>query len=331
MEMQLHPDDREKVQEILSVLNREEKFLLTTHRNLDGDAIGSELALYDMLRAMGKEVVIVNQDRTPAIYRFLPYTRKVKLCGEVVDAEIKPDVSIVIDCGSPERTGKVFSLIKKAEFIINIDHHFSNSGFANINWINHRFSATGEMVYFILSFDGRTLTKKEANCLYTAVLTDTGGFVHNISQHTMNVVQNLVASGAEPEEIARKVYCERPLRSVKLLSSSLNSLQFNRQEKVCWMKVDKDMYRSTGTKEEDTEGFIDILIKIKEAGIVFLLKEGKDRIKASLRSKGNFDVERIAAEFGGGGHKKAAGCYFENVTIEQAEKKILAAIRRSTS
>jgi len=330
MEMQLYPDDREKVREILAVLERGQSFILTTHRNLDGDAIGSELALYDMLKGMGKEVVIVNQDKIPAIYRFLPYTRNIKVCDEIIESEIKPDVSIVIDCGSPERTGKVFSLIKKAEFIVNIDHHLSNSKFANINWINRKFSATGEMIYFVLSSDGRVLTKEEANCLYTAVLTDTGSFVHNISPYTMNVAHNLVAAGAEPENIAKKVYFERPLKSVKLLSLSLNSLQFDRQKKVCWMRVDKEMYRRTGTKEEDTEGFIDILIKIKETGIVFLLKEGKDKIKVSLRSKWNFDVERIAAEFGGGGHKKAAGCFFENISIEQAEKKILSAIRTSS-
>ncbi len=328
MKMQLKPEDKKKVREIISAMKEGKEFLLTAHRNIDGDAIGSELAFYSMLKKMGKKAVIVNQDRTPAIYRFLPFAGKVKVSGMGVTPD-KPDVSIVIDCGSPERTGKVFSLIKKSRVVINIDHHFSNSGFASINWINHRFSATGEMAYFILSYGGRMLTKKEAECLYTAILTDTGGFIHNISPYTMGIAQNLVAAGAEPEQIARNVYFEKPLRSVKLLSLCLNTLQFDRQNKFCWMKVDRDMYRQTGTKEEDTEGFVDLLAKIKEANIVFFLKEFGKGVKASLRSKGNFDVERIAAQFGGGGHKRAAGCYFENISIEQAEKKVLSAIRKN--
>lgn len=339
MEMQLHPDDKKKVREIASLLKNGKSFLLTTHRNIDGDAIGSELALYAMLKKTGKEVVIINQDSTPAIYRFLPSAGKVRINDGVVKSGIKPDVSIVIDCGAADRTGKVFELVKKSGIVINVDHHFSNPGFGDINWINHRFSATGEMLYFILASDGRMITKKEAECLYTAILTDTGSFVHNIGPHTMEVVRDLVAAGALPERIAKKVYFERPLKSIKLLSLCLNNLQFDRQKKICWMKVDKNMYRRTGTKEEDTEGFIDLIVKIKEADVVFFLKESGSPekqakpagiIKASLRSKGNFDVERIAAEFGGGGHKKAAGCYFENTTLEQAEKTLLAAIHKTS-
>ena len=327
--LQLNPEEAAKVREIAAVLKKGKSFLLTTHRNIDGDAIGSELALYAMLKKNGKEVTIINHDAIPAVYSFLPSVEKAMVSNGAVKTEMKPDVSVVIDCGTADRTGKVFEIVKKSGVIINVDHHFSNPGFGDINWINHRFSAAGEMIYFILSEGGRIVTAKEAECLYTALITDTGSFVHNIGPYTMDIAGELAAAGAAPEKIAKKIYFERPLKSVKLLSLCLSGLKFERRNKICWIKVDKSMYRRTGTKEEDTEGFIDILVRIKEADVVFFLKESGKTIKASLRSKERFDVEKIAAVFGGGGHKKAAGCYFEGSTLEQAERKILAAIRRN--
>ena len=326
MEIQLGYSDAKKVSEIVDVLEKERVFLLTTHRNIDGDGIGSELALYSALKRAGKEVIIVNQDSTPVIYRFLPYTKSIHSCTSEIS--ISPDVAIIIDCGSIDRTGNVFKLMKKAKIIVNIDHHISNQGFANINWTNPVFSATGEMVYFLISHFNKDISKKEADCLYTAILTDTGCFIYNISPFTMGVVQDLINKGTSPEKIAKKVYLERPLRSVKLLSLALNNLQFDREKKVCWMKVSKDMYRTTRTKEEDTEGFIDLLVKIKEANIVFLIKEAHNTVKVSLRSKGRADVERIASRFGGGGHKKAAGCYFTGLSLDEVEQKILNEIER---
>ena len=327
MEIQLGYSDAKKVSEIVDVLEKERVFLLTTHRNIDGDGIGSELALYSALKRAGKEVIIVNQDSTPVIYRFLPYTKSVHSCTSEIS--INPDVAIIIDCGSIDRTGNVFKLMKKAKIIVNIDHHISNQGFANINWTNPVFSATGEMVYFLISHFNKDISKKEADCLYTAILTDTGCFIYNISPFTMGVVHDLINRGTSPEKIAKKVYLERPLRSIKLLSLALNNLQFDREKKVCWMKVTRDMYRTTRTKEEDTEGFIDLLVKIKEANIVFLIKEAHNTVKVSLRSKGRTDVERIASRFGGGGHKKAAGCYFTGLSSDEVEQKILNEIERT--
>lgn len=329
MEIRLHYNDRKKVQEIVSILKKGGSFLLTTHRNIDGDALGSELSLYSMLKKMEKKVVIINHDSVPTIYRFLPNARKVKVSNQDIRGEVKFDTSIVIDCGCADRTGKVFELVKKSEIIINIDHHFSNHNFGDVNWINSGFSATGEMVYFLLTDGNRKITVEEAQCLYTSILTDTGNFMHNIGFYTMDVVRDLVSAGAKPEEIAKKVYFERPLKSIKLLSLCLNNLQFDRQNRICWMKADRKMFYLTGTKEEDTEGFIDILVRIKEADVVFFLKECEGMVKASLRSRRGRDVDRIAARFGGGGHKKAAGCYFEGITLEDAEERILCALRRT--
>lgn len=328
MESLLKYNDLKCISEIVKVLERERYFLITSHQNLDGDAIGSELALYSALKSKGKDVMIVNQDTTPAIYRFLPWSRKVQT--SISKISVTPDVAIVIDCGSPERTGNISRVIKKARTLINIDHHFSNSDFADINWVNHNFSATGEMIYFLLLHFKKDISKKEAECLYTAILTDTGNFIYNLKPSTLSVVQNLINKGASPEEIARKVYLERPLNSFKLLSLALNTLQFDKTKKVCWMKVTRDMYRITRTKEEDTEEFIDLLVKIKEANIVFLLKETDSMVKVSLRSKGRCEVESIASKFGGGGHKKAAGCHFKSISIDEAEKMILKEISTSS-
>ncbi|MCM8830558.1 MAG: DHH family phosphoesterase, partial [Candidatus Omnitrophica bacterium] len=203
MEIRLQPNDEKKISDIVGVLEKGNYFLLTTHRNIDGDSIGSELALYSALKRAGKTVIIVNQDNIPVIYRFLPYTKRVHIYTSEI--QIKPDVAIVIDCGSPDRTGNVFKLVRKANIVVNIDHHFSNQGFAQFNWINHNFAATGEMVYLLIYHFNKNISKKEAECIYTAILTDTGSFIYNISPFTMSVVQDLISKGISPEKIAKKV------------------------------------------------------------------------------------------------------------------------------
>ncbi|MGI6595139.1 MAG: hypothetical protein GX554_05325 [Elusimicrobia bacterium] len=326
MKIRLGYKDARKVSEIVKVLTKESSFMLTAHKNIDGDAIGSELAMYSALKRAGKDVCIVNQDAVPPIYRFLPNSKKIRLSAKELSKP--PEVAVIIDCGCADRTGDVFEIIKKVKITINIDHHFSNTKFADINWVSHKFSATGEMLYFVVSQLNKNVSKNEAECLYTAILTDTGRFIYNINPFTMKVVQDLILKGAAPEKIAKKIYLERPLKSVKLLSLALESLKFEKKRKFAWMKVTKEMYRKSKTRVEDTEGFIDLLLKIKEANIVFLIKETQGVIKVSLRSKGRYDVDKIASKFGGGGHKKAAGCYFSGISLDKAEEKIIKEIER---
>jgi len=324
MEMQLKNHEVKTLGKIKKIILEKDNFLITSHYNLDGDAIGSELALYILLKKLGKRVEIVNHDNTPAIYEFLPCADKIKtMPGK---SFLNPGASIVVDCPEIERAGKVSAFAAKAPVVINIDHHFSNKSFGSVNFTGALYSATGEMVYFLLSLFGGIM-KNQAECLYAALITDTGKFIYNLGPYTMKIADNLVESGAEPEKIARKIYMEKPLKSLRLLALALKTLKYEEDTGVCWMIVGKSMYKAAGAGREDTEGFVELLISRKEARAAFLLKE-EDGIRASLRSKGGYDVEKIARKFGGGGHKQASGCRFENIPATAAAEKILLEIRK---
>lgn len=312
------------IDKIVALLHKEDKFIITTHYNIDGDGLGSEIALYILLKKLGKKVEIVNQDKTPEIYKFLPYVKDIRDTPSEYLAE--PNVSIVLDCGTLKRAGKISSIVKKTPIILNIDHHFSNIGFGTINFVGVGYSSTGEMVLKILERYGE-LSKKQAICLYTSIITDTGSFIYNIGKNTLMSVQKLIETGISPEEISRKIYMQKPLKSVKLLTLALETLDYNLKEKVCWMYVDKKMYEATKTRAENTEGFVEMLQSIKGFKVVFLLKEDKS-IKISLRSKEGYDVERVARKFGGGGHKQAAGCELKNSSISESISKMFTEIKK---
>ena len=321
----IYVNDSSVINRICNIITVNKSFLITTHYNIDGDGLGSEIAFYLLLKTLGKKVEMVNDDKVPCMYRFLPCIKEIKTVSDIHIR--KPDVSIVLDCGVLERTGKVAVLVQKTPITINIDHHFSNTGFGTVNFISDSYSSTGEMVYSILK-QRYKISKKQAICLYTAILTDTGKFTYNIKPYTMSIAQQLIEIGISPEKIAEKVYMEKPLKSLNLLALVLGTLKYEKDTGVCWMTVNKEMYATTGTKEQDTEGFIEILMNIKEAKAVFLLKEENDSIKASLRSKGRYDVEKIARKFGGGGHKQASGCRLKNVSLSIAAEKLLEEIRK---
>ncbi|HNS33214.1 MAG TPA: bifunctional oligoribonuclease/PAP phosphatase NrnA [bacterium] len=319
----LKVQDRAVIDKIWETISEKEKFLITSHYNIDGDGLGSEIALYILLKKSGKKVEIVNHDDVPAIYEFLPCAGEVKnISGMNIP---HPDVSIVVDCGTIERTGSVETFARQAPVIVNIDHHFSNTRFGTVNFVGEDYSATGEMVYFLLEKQGM-LSKDQADCLYTAILTDTGRFIYNMGCNTLAVARELIKAGALPENIARRVYMEKPLKSLRLLSLALRTLKYEKEIGVCWMKVDKKMYMDTGTTEEETEGFVEMLMSTRESKAAFLIKEG-DGIKVSMRSKGLYDVEMISRKFGGGGHRMAAGCMFRDSSITLASKKIIEALK----
>jgi len=323
MAVKLKIKDREKVEKISEILKSKNSFIITSHVNIDGDAIGSEIALFIALKKIGKKVEIINQDKIPSIFKFLPYSRAIKVFRKKIEIN-NFEVGIVIDCGSLDRTGKIKELIKNLPFIINIDHHLTNSEFGDINWGNPSFSSSGEMIYFIC----KKLTKinrNQAICLYTSILYDTCCFVHHLSDYTLDVIKDLISKKIEPEKIAQKIFYEKSIKSVNLFKFALETLKFDK--KICSMKITKEMFKKVHAKEEHTEGFVEFLISIKGVEVGILFKEKENGVKVSMRSKGNIDVENIAKKFGGGGHREAAGCFFENREIEEVEHLIMEELR----
>lgn len=325
MKVKLPFEEESKIGEILKVLRKRDNFLITSHINSDGDAIGSELALYITLKSLNKKVEIINQDKIPAIFKFLPYSDEIKIFKKELK-KLTFNVSIVIDSGNIDRIGDVKYIVENSRFLVNIDHHVTNSSFGNINWTNPEYSSCGEMIYLLLERLGQ-IEKQQAICLYTSILYDTCGFIHHLSKYTLEIVKNLYNIDIKPEEIARKIFYERSISSVRLLKLCLKTIKYSPKYKLCTMKVKREFYDLTKAKEEDTEGFVEFLVSIKGVEIAILFKEKKDGIKVSMRSKGKVDVENIAKKFGGGGHREAAGCFFKNLKMNEVENIIMKEIK----
>ncbi len=315
------------IRKIASALKRYKSFLITSHINPDGDSIGSQIALALLLKKMKKKVVIINENTVPRTYRFLPHSNLITNYELRITNYGSFQAVIVLDCGNLERTGKVGSLISKFKILINIDHHSDNTKFGNLNWIDKKASSVAEQIFSLSRILKIPLNKELATLLYTGIATDTGSFQYHLLPATHKIIATLISRGAVPEEIAENVYHNLSFNSLKLFGLALATLKESKNHQVCWMKITKEIYRKTKSSVEDTDSFIDFLQQIKEAKILFILKElSKNKSKVSFRSIGKIDVQKIAKKFGGGGHRNAAGAVL-NEPIEEAEKVILKAIK----
>lgn len=292
---------------IIDIISRNETFLITSHERPDGDALGSELALYHMLRAGGKTVVVYNQDQTPGDYRFLPG-------ADVIVHELPPtesfDAAFILDCSELDRVGREAGRIRKIIQLVNIDHHVSNGGFCDVTLLDAGASSTGELIYRLAEAMALKLTPEVATNLYAAILTDTGGFCYgNTTRDALVIAGRLVETGARPQWISENIYENAPLVKIRLLTVVLESLALDLNGKVASMIVTRENIACAGALQEHTEGFVDLPRTIEGVEISILFNELETNyFKLSIRSKGRFDVERVAGKFGGGGHVNAAGC-----------------------
>ena len=295
------------LEKIAAMINSYRTFLLTSHVRLDGDALGSELALYHILSEMGKEVIIYNQDKTPDNYRFL--TGSVNIVHTLPDLN-KYDVVFVLDCSDLERIGNQAFVIGKMERIINIDHHISNGSFCELTYIDRESSSTGELLYRLIMQMSVVPTRDVANNLYAAIVTDTGGFRYrNTGRETLLAAGDLVGKGADPQWLSENIYENNPQEKIRLMTKSLETLSFDFNGRAASMVVYLEAIASTGALSEHIEGFVDIPRAIQGVDIsVLYLELSKNYYRLSLRSKGKINVETVARRFGGGGHANAAAC-----------------------
>jgi phosphoesterase RecJ-like protein len=292
---------------IIDIINRNATFLITSHERPDGDALGSELAFYHMLKACGKTATVYNQDETPGHYRFLPG-------AAVIVNDLPPtesfDTAFILDCSELDRVGREAGQIRKIRKIINIDHHVSNNGFCDATLLDAEASSTGELIYRLAEAMALKLTPEMATNLYAAILTDTGGFCYgNTTRNCLVIAGRLVENGACPQWISENIYENAPLAKIRLLAGVLETLTIDMNGKVGSLVVTRKTLASSGALHEHTEGFVDVPRTIQgvEVSILFSELEEND-FKLSLRSKGRINVERVAGKLGGGGHANAAGC-----------------------
>ena len=310
--------------EIIDAINKGRSFLITAHVRLDGDALGSELALYLMLRDLGKNAVIYNQDSTPASYRFLP--GEPNIIHEPGDVE-QYDAAFILDCSELKRIGDQAERIGRIKKLINIDHHISNSGLCEIQMLDAEASSTGEMLFRLMQEMQIRLTKDICTNLYTAILTDTGGFRYsNTRQGALWAAGKLVEYGADPQWISENIYESDPPAKLKLLAKTMETLSLDLERRICSLVVTKQAIEETGASMEDTDGFVDIPRAVKGVDVSMLYTQmDNDHYKLSLRSKGKVNVEKIARKFGGGGHINAAACRIKG-NIEEVKLLVLKAI-----
>ncbi|MCB1008055.1 MAG: bifunctional oligoribonuclease/PAP phosphatase NrnA [Acidobacteria bacterium] len=295
-------------QKLVARLRAGSRFLVTSHIHPDGDAIGSELGLARVLASIGKSTRIWNRDAAPAIYAPLPGSDRI-VVGEEPPAGYPEsfDAAIVLECPSLDRTGLAEAL--GALPLINIDHHLGNQHYGELNWVDPEAPAVGVMVHELATALGVHLESHAADCLYLALVTDTGGFrFGNATPRAFEAAARLVAAGASVERVSHWLYESQPEAAVRLLGELLATLERHGDGRVATVALPRAAFERAGAAAGDSEGLIDVPRSIAGVEAVALLRElGDDDWKLSLRSRGAVDVEAVARRHGGGGHKNAAG------------------------
>lgn len=310
----------DKLHEVLTEIERRRSFLVTSHARPDGDAVGSALAMAQILRKMGRQSQVVLGDNVPVIYKPLPFAEDILHASQING---NYEAAIILECDSLQRT-RLLGL--EHNFLISIDHHASGKPFASVNWIDPCACAVAEMVYRLAKAAKVKITPEIATCLYTAVLTDTGSFCYSpTNAHTFELARELVELGADPSHIAHNVYFSNPTSKMRLLGCALNTL--HREDEVTWMWVTRDDMERCGALDEDCEGLVNYALGIAGVEVALFFRElAGERIRVSIRSKSRVNVGEVAEQWGGGGHECAAGFSLEG-PLPAAIEKVLSDLR----
>lgn len=301
------------------------RVLITCHRNPDGDALGSELALAEMARRLGVQTVIVNRDRTPANLSNLPGADDISVADELpVDFPSAYDLVITVECPGLDRTG--FEGLTQVP-ILNIDHHPANPAYGVVNFLDEESPAVGEMVWLMYGEAGLVPTAEAATNLFVALSTDTGDFRYsNATSRAFRAAAEMVDVGARPAQVANWVHNHRSLASVRLLGEALQSLKIRCNGKLAVISADRGAFERAGAGPEDTEEIVNIPRSIAGVEAVAYFKQWEDGVvRVSLRSRGDVNVRAVAETFGGGGHVNAAGCAIQG-ELSQVEQDVASAV-----
>jgi len=309
--------------EIRSVLERFSRFLIAGHEDLDGDCIGSQLALYHWLKAEGKQAAVVSGGPTLSNYSFLPGYDQVR---PQVPEGFEADVTLCVDTGSAQR---ILPGVRVQGLVVNIDHHPGNTHFGDLNWVEPNAAAVGEMIFLLLQGFGRPLPLAAAVCLYMAILTDSGSFRYSkTSARTFEVATALVHAGVSPHAVANAYYDNVHPDTVRLTGEVFGTLHYELDGRLVWARITREMYERCGGVECQPEQLASQMRSIRGVEVAVLFHEMEDSTgRASLRSRGRVDASLVSAELGGGGHPSAAGVRFQGDFSANCER-ILEAVRR---
>jgi phosphoesterase RecJ-like protein len=314
--------------DVAAFLRQHARFVLTTHVNPDGDGLGSEMGLYHILRQLGKEVTVLNQDEILPKYRFLDPEGVIRSYGKEGNgrAVAEADGIVVLDVSRFERLGPFAGVVRasSAQKIV-IDHHPPDGDVFDFSYVNVDACATGELVFTLAGMLGVTLTREIALPLYVSIVTDTGSFrFTNSDPRAHRVAARLLETGIDPSDVFERLFGNSSPERMRLLGRALASIELRAAGRLSVVRITQAMLAETGARAPDAEGFIDTARSIESVEACALFVElPRDRVKASLRSRSSLDVNRIAGRFGGGGHVRASGILLDGAFEETVEKVVL--------
>src|SRR5436305_3513012 len=304
--------------QVVELIEKKDRFAITSHVRPDGDGLGSSLGLFWLLKSLNKDVEVIMRDPAPHSYQQLPGAGTIRVAPRVGEHF---DAVFVIECSDIERPG-LEDLGQ--QFVVNIDHHSTTELFGSVNWIDSTAAACGEMIYNLCKATGVRVTKELAECVYTALLTDTGSFHYsNTTERTSKIASELMRTGVRPAKTAEAIFGSYQWPKIELLSLVLATAKRDETGHIAWMEQTLEMQEQTRASEEDADGFVNYPLSVAEIEATALFKECSPGVyRTSLRSKGDVNVAKVAEQFGGGGHRNAAGCTLKG-NLDEVEKQLV--------
>jgi nanoRNase/pAp phosphatase (c-di-AMP/oligoRNAs hydrolase) len=318
---------------ITKLIESNESFLITTHINPDGDAIGSEVALKAYLEDIGKRAVIVNSSATPDSLSFLDPDAEIQVYSRAGAGSLLDDIDgvFLLDVNNWEHVGAIGKVLRKgARPVVCIDHHVGASDdFADIVVADVSYAATGMMVYDLIQARNGEVPRAVAEAIYSAIITDTGTFrFSNTDSRTLRMAAELADRGADPHVLYRRVFGSKTWGAGRLLGPVLSTVQSAADGRLAWIVATQEAFSGADAAYDDSDGFIDLVRAIRDVELVLFFKELPDgKIKVSLRSNGRVDAYAIARGFGGGGHRMASGLKVDGPMDEAVDTVVSACLQ----
>jgi len=314
------------INNVIEKIKESKKVAITFHTSPDGDSLGSSTALTLALRSLGKDCSILCKEAIPQTFTYLPCSEEIT--GENYNVEKDIDLVIVLDCGDFKRINAEILLEDRNYTLINLDHHMSNELYGDLNYVNTNAAAVGEIVYQILKLLDISLTKEIGIALYTSLLTDTGSFRHsNTTSDTHNIAGDIINTGIDFSEIHRIIFDNKSFNKVKLYGKAIETMTLECNKKVVFMELTNKILKELNLDGSDTSDLIAFGSKVEGAEVTVLIKESEDGVKVSLRSKNKVDVRKVAEDFNGGGHIRAAGFVAES-NIQTIKEKLITILEK---
>lgn len=308
--------------ELKNLIDNSNSIAVASHLNPDGDNLGSATAMLGMLNKLGKNPVFILDDSVPSSFKFLPNLSYSK-SPENIDEDF--DLFIALDSSDEDRMGdRVKEIFNKSKKTVNVDHHFSNKNYADLNIVDENSPATCEVLARIFKSLNLQLDKEIATSLFTGLSTDTGSFKYSsVSSKTFEIASDLFKYDIDINEVTQNVYQSRSRQKTDLLIRAMNSIEYFDEDKIAVVIVTKEDIEKTQAAKSDADGIVEFVRDIDTVELAVLLKEKDDCIRLSLRSKSYFDCTKIASKFNGGGHIRASGGTINHTDIKKAKKDLV--------